>query len=155
MKQLNYIDLFAGAGGLSEGFIRAGFKPIAHVEMNKNACDTFKTRTAYHWLKDLTRQEIIIKTQISNKGNFGIYANYYNLMDKKGVGFQLSKDSDLPNEKLFRKNDFEYIVFDLSGQREFFILPNENIVEYTNRVVSKIDVCKTEKQVLDLLVEEM
>ncbi|PIV16122.1 MAG: hypothetical protein COS42_11655 [Flavobacteriales bacterium CG03_land_8_20_14_0_80_35_15] len=76
-------------------------------------------------------------------------------MDKKGLGFQLSKDSDLPNEKLFRKNDFEYIVFDLSGQREFFILPNENIVEYTNRVVSKIDVCKTEKQVLDLLVEEM
>jgi len=34
-------------------------------------------------------------------------------------------------------------------------LPNENIFEYTNRVVSKIDVCKTEKDVLDLLVEEM
>lgn len=48
---LNFIDLFAGAGGLSEGFIRAGFNPIAHVEMNKDACDTIKTRTAYHWLK--------------------------------------------------------------------------------------------------------
>lgn len=108
-----------------------------------------------YWTKDQTRQEIITKTQIPNKENFNLFANYYNLMDKKGLGFQLSKDSDLPNEKLFRKNDFEYIVFDLSGQREFFILPNENIVEYTNRVVSKIDVCKTEKQVLDLLVEEM
>ena len=52
MKTLNYIDLFAGAGGLSEGFIRAGFNPIAHVEMNKDACDTIKTRTAYHWLKE-------------------------------------------------------------------------------------------------------
>lgn len=52
MKELNYIDLFAGAGGLSEGFILAGFKPIAHVEINKDACDTIKTRTAYHWLKE-------------------------------------------------------------------------------------------------------
>lgn len=55
MKQFNYIDLFAGAGGLSEGFIRAGFKPIAHVEMNKDACDTLKTRTAFHYLKDNNR----------------------------------------------------------------------------------------------------
>ena len=47
---LKYIDLFAGAGGLSEGFIRAGFEPIAHVEMNKDACETLKTRTAFHYL---------------------------------------------------------------------------------------------------------
>lgn len=55
MRSLKYIDLFAGAGGLSEGFIRAGFNPIAHVEMNKDACDTIKTRTAYYWLKENNR----------------------------------------------------------------------------------------------------
>lgn len=54
---LKYIDLFSGAGGLSEGFVRAGFEPIAHVEMNKDACDTLKTRTAFHYLKEKNRIE--------------------------------------------------------------------------------------------------
>ena len=70
MKELNYIDLFAGAGGLSEGFIRAGFSPIAHVEMNKDACDTIKTRTAYHWLKENKKTEIYndyLKSETKNK----------------------------------------------------------------------------------------
>ena len=34
MSNLKYIDLFAGAGGLPEGFIREQFEPIAHVEMS-------------------------------------------------------------------------------------------------------------------------
>ncbi len=75
MKELNYIDLFAGAGGLSEGFIRAGFKPIAHVEMNKDACDTLRTRSAFHWLKennkkvyyDYLKLDIKVKTDLWNE----------------------------------------------------------------------------------------
>lgn len=52
MKKHTFIDLFAGAGGLSEGFVRAGFSPIAHIEMDKYACETLKTRAAYHYLEE-------------------------------------------------------------------------------------------------------
>ncbi len=68
MSKLNYIDLFAGAGGLSEGFIRQGFNPIAHVEMNKLACDTLTTRVAHHYLKSKGKEEIyhqFLKGEIS------------------------------------------------------------------------------------------
>jgi DNA (cytosine-5)-methyltransferase 1 len=44
------LDLFAGAGGLSEGFIRSGCDMIGHIEMDKNACDTLITRMVYHAL---------------------------------------------------------------------------------------------------------
>ncbi|MBS1595761.1 MAG: DNA cytosine methyltransferase [Bacteroidetes bacterium] len=55
---MNFIDLFAGAGGLSEGFVQAGFTPIAHVEMDKAACFTLKTRAVYHELKRTNRFHI-------------------------------------------------------------------------------------------------
>lgn len=48
---MNFIDLFSGAGGLSEGFIRAGFTPLAHVEMDEKACKTLETRLIFHKLK--------------------------------------------------------------------------------------------------------
>ena len=62
-----FIDLFAGAGGLSEGFIRAGYTPIVHIEMDKSACDTLRTRTAFHYLK--------------NQGKIDVYKDY--LLHKK------------------------------------------------------------------------
>jgi DNA (cytosine-5)-methyltransferase 1 len=52
MKQLNYIDLFAGVSALSEGFKANKMNPVAHIEMDAEACLTIKTRAAYHFLKD-------------------------------------------------------------------------------------------------------
>lgn len=51
-NNLNFLDLFAGCGGLSEGFIRAGFSPVAHIEMDQAASNSLKTRMCYHWLKE-------------------------------------------------------------------------------------------------------
>ena len=60
MNKHFYIDLFAGAGGLSEGFIRAGFEAVAHVEMDKAACFSLKTRIAYHHLKESGQYDIYL-----------------------------------------------------------------------------------------------
>jgi DNA (cytosine-5)-methyltransferase 1 len=64
---MNFIDLFAGAGGFTEGFIQAGYEHIASIEMDKNACNTLRTRMIYHWLND--------------NGFLDIYYSY--LLDKK------------------------------------------------------------------------
>lgn len=67
---MKFIDLFAGAGGLSEGFIRAGFEPVAHVEIEEAACYSLKTRTAYHHLKSIGKYDIYtdyLKGEIDRK----------------------------------------------------------------------------------------
>lgn len=69
-NSIKFLDLFAGAGGLSEGFIRAGFKPIAHVEADASACFTLKTRQAYHWLKNNDSLDVYskyLRSEISRK----------------------------------------------------------------------------------------
>jgi DNA (cytosine-5)-methyltransferase 1 len=58
VKQLNYIDLFAGASALSEGFKQLNFNPVAHIEMDTEACLTIKTREAYHHLKETNKLDI-------------------------------------------------------------------------------------------------
>ena len=72
------LDLFSGAGGLSEGFFRTGATFVGHVEADKYACETLKTRTAYWNLK--------------NQNKLGIYHDYLlkkitrdELWEKSGV----------------------------------------------------------------------
>lgn len=55
---MNYIDLFAGAGGLSEGFRQIGFDAIAHVEINGAASNTLKTRACFNYLERTNNLEL-------------------------------------------------------------------------------------------------
>lgn len=75
-KRYNFIDLFAGCGGLSEGFYRQEYNALAHVEINPVACRTLKTRMKhYGYLNaedavlelDITRDDVI--EQIENAVN--------------------------------------------------------------------------------------
>ncbi|MDN5104672.1 DNA cytosine methyltransferase [Aliarcobacter butzleri] len=62
------LDLFSGAGGLSEGFWRQDCTFVGHVEADENACNTLKTRTAYWNLKKENKLDLYyqyLKQEIS------------------------------------------------------------------------------------------
>lgn len=101
-KKLNFIDLFAGAGGLSEGFIRAGYKPIAHVEMDEAACYTLKTRTAYHYLKGKKKFDEYVKYL---KGEID-RATLYSLVPEEEMNSVINLAlSDENNAAIFKRID--------------------------------------------------
>ncbi|WP_214021419.1 DNA cytosine methyltransferase [Methanoculleus sp.] len=63
-SQYVVLDMFAGAGGLTEGFFRNDFNIVSHIEMNTHAARTLETRALYHALVA--------------KGHPDIYYRYYN-----------------------------------------------------------------------------
>ena len=78
MSKYTFIDLFAGCGGLSEGFYKQDFKALAHVEIDHIACKTLKTRMKYYGYTsadkdvlelDITRDDVIecINNAVNNK----------------------------------------------------------------------------------------
>ena len=76
-RKYTFIDLFAGCGGLSEGFYREGFKALAHVEIDHWACESLRTRMKYYGYKnsdkevienDITANDIIQKIDKAVKG---------------------------------------------------------------------------------------
>ena len=76
-KKYTFIDLFAGCGGLSEGFYRIGFKALAHVEINHWACETLRTRMKYYGYKniekgviehDITSEDILDRLEEATNG---------------------------------------------------------------------------------------
>jgi DNA (cytosine-5)-methyltransferase 1 len=99
---MNYIDLFAGAGGLSEGFKRAGYTPVAHVEMNEAACFTLRTRVAYYYLKETGRLDQYIsylKDEISRD-------DLYSLLPEHILNSVINKPiSPETNDSIFEQID--------------------------------------------------
>ena len=49
-QPLTVIDLFCGAGGLSYGFIGAGFSVLAAIDNNRTALQTYKVNLGPHVL---------------------------------------------------------------------------------------------------------
>jgi DNA (cytosine-5)-methyltransferase 1 len=75
---MNFIDLFAGAGGLSEGFLNQGYNCVSHIEMMPDACHTLETREAFYYLKkrkELAYYDLYISGKISRNSFFSQIPN--------------------------------------------------------------------------------
>ena len=55
---MKIIDLFAGGGGLSEGFRDNDFEFICHIEKEPAACLTLKLRNIYYYLKKINNLDL-------------------------------------------------------------------------------------------------
>lgn len=102
------IDIFAGGGGLSEGFCRAGFNIISHIEQDRYAAETLRTRVMFFWLKQsglLKEYYAYLFGQISREALVAKY-NLENLINNNVIREEISEgtiDDILQRVKLSMK----------------------------------------------------
>lgn len=97
-KKYTFIDLFAGCGGLSEGFLQTGrFEALAHVEWEKPMVETLRNRLVTKWhestvsaqkkvvLFDMQRSEELINGSWSDDSNSLYGADNSDVVKAKGL----------------------------------------------------------------------
>lgn len=105
---INIIDLFSGAGGLTEGFRNQRYKILGHVEKEKAACETLKLREVYYYLKE--------------KNKLGLYNDF--LSSKTSIEDLLKH---VPREKLNKILNFEISQENIHSVFSFFDDLGENV----------------------------
>ena len=78
-KKYTFIDLFAGCGGLSEGFLQTGrFEALAHVEREKPMVDTLRNRLVTKWKESKTdafKKVILFDIQKTEELIYGLWSD--------------------------------------------------------------------------------
>ena len=76
-SQYNVLDIFAGAGGLGEGFSNL-FNIVSHIEMNKYAVKSLETRMLYHSFVNVKKKIYIINIimELSQGKSFSMSVNH-------------------------------------------------------------------------------
>lgn len=105
------IDLFAGCGGLSEGFSQAGFKVISRIEMNRWACETLKTRCLYYKLKEKRCSRLYFKYLKDEITRDEIYSKFPDI--EKAVDLEVIQAT-------FGKDNFEGILDRIENVKRYY-----------------------------------
>ncbi len=67
-RDYTFIDLFAGCGGLSEGFYRKGYKALLHLDIDRAACQTLKRRMEYYKYSKEEIENAVLCADITSEG---------------------------------------------------------------------------------------
>lgn len=123
LENNTFIDLFAGAGGMSEGFGMKKFELLSALEIEKNYFETFQknhseSNQEYLLVGDITQTEVKEKIKsVANYKKVGLVVGGLPCQGFSSAGWRNPEDS---RNQLFK--DFFEIVRDV--RPEFFVMEN-------------------------------
>jgi len=104
------LDMFSGAGGLSEGFFQQGFNFVSHIEKNKHARNSLETRAIYHAMKNSNNEEIY-RDYISERLNRDEFIQAFNKLELPPLGLLQGEITESSEGSIIEnvKNHLKYL----------------------------------------------
>ncbi|WP_125767289.1 DNA cytosine methyltransferase [Lapidilactobacillus wuchangensis] len=90
---MNIIDLFSGAGGLTEGFRTNEFNILNHVEMDIAAAETLKLRDAYYYLKNNNKLDLYCQYLTKKINHDQLFSNIPLDQQNKTLNQEINSDT--------------------------------------------------------------
>ncbi|MGL4950985.1 MAG: DNA cytosine methyltransferase [Mycoplasma sp.] len=117
-KEINFIDLFAGVGGLAYGFYKQGYNCLTTFEINQAALKTYNHNfKSNEKIKDITSEELKLKTQKDFEGKVNLIIGGFPCQGYSMAGKRSVVD---PRNQLY-KHTIEMIKL---NQPDVFVLEN-------------------------------
>ena len=66
IRPYNFLDLFAGCGGLSEGFYKQNYRALMHLEIDQTACKTLSTRMRHYGYSEDDIEKAVLCADITS-----------------------------------------------------------------------------------------
>lgn len=92
MKKYNVVDLFAGCGGLLEGFLREGtYNPVASVEWKKEPLENLRNRLKNYWGLENAVEKCLHMDMQNLEALVNGWENIPGYSDGKGLDYLIQK----------------------------------------------------------------
>ena len=112
------IDMFSGAGGLTEGFLSSGYQFVSHIEMNKHAYMTLETRVLYHFLKNNGNEDAYyayLNEEITREQLFEDTYEFSKQVSSSVINKEISSETENSIIKQIKKNMDESGINEING----------------------------------------
>ncbi len=101
-NEFTVLDLFSGAGGLTEGFLREGFHFISHIDKDRDALKTLETRTIFHYLNKDKNDDMYFN-YIAGEISRNDLLNEVNLYEQLSGGIINEEFTSITKDKIIRQ----------------------------------------------------
>ena len=143
------IELFAGAGGLALGLERAGFEPLALIEIDKDAAETLKLNSSAS-----AKTFMNMQGQLLRDGDCACFLVEVIAKKSQNIPWTISLDGQKQSHKRIRRVSIDKFYKIVTGEENAFYKMCTALPAAIKEILEEVDTLKVPKDTVFVELKE-